>query len=160
MSGMTEIATFGAGCFWGVEDMFRQLPGVTDTAVGYMGGTKENPTYEDVCTDETGHAEVVQVTFDPEKISYDDLLETFWANHNPTTKDRQGPDVGTQYRSVIFTHAKEQEEAARASLKKNEEAGRWNKPVVTQIVPAEPFWRAEEYHQLYLLKNGLSSCHI
>jgi peptide-methionine (S)-S-oxide reductase len=156
----TEKATFGAGCFWGVEETFRKLKGVTSTAVGYAGGRKDNPTYEDVCSDETGHAEVVQLAFDPTQISYDQLLEVFWSSHNPTTLNRQGPDVGTQYRSVIFYHSPAQKAAAEASKQKIEKAGRSNRPVVTQIEPAPAFWRAEEYHQQYLEKRGRSHCAI
>lgn len=154
----TEKATFGAGCFWGVEETFRKLKGVTSTAVGYAGGTKENPTYEDVCSDETGHAEVVQVEFDPSQIRYDELLDIFWSNHNPTTLNRQGPDIGTQYRSVIFYHSPEQKTAAEES--KSRMSGHFNRPVVTQIEPARKFWRAEEYHQCYLEKRGQSHCAI
>ena len=151
-------ATFAAGCFWGVEEAFRALPGVTATAVGYEGGSLRNPSYEDVCTDRTGHAEVVQVDYDPEKVSYDQLLETFWANHDPTTMNRQGPDVGTQYRSVIFYHTPEQEREARAS--KERAQSKFRKPIVTAIEPAAEFYRAEEYHQQYLAKRGLSHCHL
>lgn len=153
-------ATFGAGCFWGVEETFRATPGVTDTAVGYEGGTMENPTYKDVCTDRTGHAEVVQVEYDPEKVSYEDLLTVFFENHDPTTMNRQGPDIGTQYRSVVFYHTPEQKEAAEKRIAELEAAGRYKRPIVTQVVPAQPFYRAEEYHQKYLAKRGLSSCHI
>ena len=153
-------ATFGAGCFWGVEETFRKLKGVTSTAVGYAGGTKENPSYEDVCTDETGHAEVVQVEFDLAQISYDALLNVFWSNHNPTALNRQGPDVGTQYRSVIFYHSPEQKAAAEASKRKLGESGKFNRPIVTQIEPAQTFWRAEEYHQRYLENRGQSRCAI
>ncbi|MCL5671346.1 MAG: peptide-methionine (S)-S-oxide reductase MsrA [Acidobacteria bacterium] len=153
-------ATFGAGCFWGVEVTFSQLKGVTGTAVGYMGGTLQNPTYKDVCTDKTGHAEVVQVDYDPSEISYKKLLEVFWKNHNPTTLNRQGPDVGTQYRSVIFFHNPEQETEARASREEMEKAGVYSRPIVTQILPAQDFWRAEEYHQKYLEKRGLSHCSV
>ena len=154
-----QKATFGAGCFWGVEAEFRQLPkGVVSTAVGYEGGTMKNPTYRDVCTDRTGHAEVVEVEYEPEKISYEDLLKVFWANHDPTTLNRQGPDVGTQYRSVIFYHTPEQQAAALASKEKLEKSGRYRRPVATEIVPATSFYRAEEYHQQYLVKRGLSSC--
>ena len=156
----TEKATFGAGCFWGVEETFRNLKGVLSTSVGYAGGTKENPTYQDVCTDKTGHAEVVEVEFDPAQVSYDQLLDVFWSNHNPTTLNRQGPDVGTQYRSVIFYHSPEQEAAANASKEKLEKSGRFNRPIVTQIEPAPKFWRAEEYHQRYLQKRGQSHCAI
>ncbi len=153
-------ATFGAGCFWGVEATFRRVKGVTSTTVGYMGGTLKNPTYQDVCTDKTGHAEVVQVEYDASQVSYGDLLKTFWQAHNPTTMNRQGPDVGTQYRSVIFFHDAEQEAEARASKEKLEKAGVYNRPIVTQIVPASDFWRAEEYHQQYLEKRGLAHCSI
>lgn len=155
-----EKATFGAGCFWGVEATFRQIPGVRSTAVGYMGGTLQNPTYKDVCTDRTGHAEVVQVEYDPSKVSYDELLSVFWANHDPTQLNRQGPDVGTQYRSVIFFHNPQQEAAAKASKEKLQASGHYKRPIVTAIVPAEEFWRAEDYHQQYLEKRGLASCHI
>jgi peptide-methionine (S)-S-oxide reductase len=153
-----EKATFGAGCFWGVEETFRQVKGVTSTAVGYMGGTLKEPTYKDVCTDRTGHAEVVQIEFDPSLVSYNDLLRVFWENHNPTTPNRQGPDVGTQYRSVIFFYTPEQETAARMSMEELEKAKLFPRPIVTQIVPAQDFWRAEEYHQKYLEKRGLSHC--
>ena len=154
----TEKAAFGAGCFWGVEETFRKLKGVTSTTVGYAGGTKEHPTYEDVCSDETGHAEVVQVEFDPSQVSYRELLDVFWSNHNPTTLNRQGPDVGRQYRSVIFYHSPEQEAAAEKS--KIDMGGRFHRPIVTQIEPARKFWRAEEYHQRYLEKRGQSHCAI
>lgn len=157
---MTEKATFGAGCFWGVEETFRTLPGVKSTAVGYAGGTKENPSYEDVCSDETGHAEVVEVEFDPQAIAYGKLLEVFWANHNPTTMNRQGPDVGTQYRSVIFYHSPEQKAQAEASRAALEKSGKHSRPVVTQIEPAPKFWPAEEYHQKYLQKRGQTHCAI
>ena len=154
------IATFGAGCFWGVEAAFRQLAGVTGTAVGYLGGTLENPTYKDVCSDTTGHAEVVQVEYDPAKVSYDDLLNVFWTNHDPTTLNRQGPDVGSQYRSVIFFHTAEQEAAAKASKDSMQQSSKFRRPIVTEITPASEFYRAEEYHQQYLEKRGLSHCHI
>ncbi len=157
---MTAIATFGAGCFWGVEAAFHQIEGVEDAVSGYMGGHLDNPTYEDVCTDSTGHAEVVQVEFDPEEVSYEDLLEVFWSNHNPTTPNRQGPDVGTQYRSVIFFHDEDQRERAERSLKDLEASGRFSEPIVTEVAPAQTFWRAEDYHQRYLEKRGLSHCHI
>ena len=147
----TEKATFGAGCFWQVETAFRDLDGVVDTAVGYEGGTVDNPTYEQVCSDRTGHVEVTQVEFDPKRISYDELLEKFWSIHDPTQLNRQGPDVGTQYRSVIFTHSEEQAEAARASKERLQK--RFRQPIVTEIEPAQPFWRAEEYHQCYLQKR-------
>lgn len=156
----TQIATFGAGCFWGVEETFAQVPGVVATAAGYEGGTLANPTYKDVCTDRTGHAEVVQVTYNPAEVSYEQLLDIFWNNHNPTQLNRQGPDFGTQYRSVIFYHTPEQREAAEASLAAQEQSGKWKRPIVTQIVEATPFYRAEEYHQRYLAKRGLSNCHI
>ena len=153
-------ATFGAGCFWGVEERFRKLKGVTATAVGYLGGTLPNPTYEDVCTDRTGHAEVVQVEYDPAQVSYDELLELFWNSHNPTTPNRQGPDVGTQYRSAVFYHTPEQRQAAEAMKEKLQASGGFPRPIVTEITPAGPFWRAEEYHQRYLEKRGRGSCHI
>ena len=153
-----EKATFGAGCFWAVESAFRRLAGVQSTQVGYAGGEIKSPTYHDVCTDRTGHAEVVEVTFDPQVVSYHDLVEVFWNNHNPTTLNRQGPDVGTQYRSVIFYHSPEQEVEARAS--RDAAQARFSKPIVTQIVTAPEFWRAEEYHQQYLEKRGLDHCHI
>ncbi|TMD69149.1 MAG: peptide-methionine (S)-S-oxide reductase MsrA [Chloroflexi bacterium] len=154
-----QKATFGAGCFWGVEAEFRQLPkGVVSTAVGYEGGTMKNPTYRDVCTDRTGHAEAVEVEYNPEEISYEELLEVFWENHDPTTLNRQGPDVGKQYRSVIFYHTPEQQAAALASKEKLEKSGKYRRPIVTEIVPATTFYRAEEYHQQYLEKRGLSSC--
>ena len=154
-----QKATFGAGCFWGVEAEFRQLSaGIVSTAVGYEGGTMKNPTYRDVCTDRTGHAEVVEVEYDPEKIAYEDLLKIFWENHDPTTKNRQGPDVGTQYRSVIFYHTPEQQAAALASKERLEKSGRYRRPIVTEVVPATTFYPAEDYHQQYLEKRGLSSC--
>jgi len=156
----SEKATFGAGCFWGVEEAFRHLPGVVDTAVGFMGGTLANPTYEDVCTGRTGHAEVVEVTYDPAQVSYRDLLDLFWSIHDPTTPNRQGPDIGTQYRSVIFYHTPEQEAAARASKQEVERTGRFRRPIVTFIEPAGTFWRAEEYHQQYLAKRGGGHCRI
>jgi peptide-methionine (S)-S-oxide reductase len=148
---MAEKATFGAGCFWGVEDTFRKIPGVTGTAVGYMGGSTENPTYEEVCTDSTGHAEVVQVEYDPAVVSYDELLETFWNAHDPTQVNRQGWDVGTQYRSAIFVHSPEQEKAAGESRAALQE--RVSKPIATEIAPAGTFNRAEEYHQCYFDKH-------
>ena len=154
-----EKATFGAGCFWGIEAAFRQVPGVVDAAVGYMGGTLENPTYQDVCTDTTGHAEVVQVTFDPAQVSYPQLLDLFWEIHDPTTPNRQGPDVGKQYRSAIFFHSAEQEAAARASKEKQQASGRFRRPIVTEITPAPTFYRAEEYHQRYFEKRSIAACH-
>lgn len=153
-------ATFGAGCFWGVEAAYRQIPGVLSTAVGYLGGTLENPTYYDVCTGRTGHAEVVQVEYDPSRLTYDDLLTVFWENHDPTTLNRQGPDVGTQYRSAIFYHDDEQKEAAIKSKEERDRSGRYRRPIVTEITPATEFYMAEDYHQQYLEKRGLSSCHI
>ena len=156
MSSLQEAA-FGAGCFWGVEDRFRVVPGVTMTEVGYMGGQTTSPTYKDVCDDDTGHAEVVHLQFDPEKVSYQELLDLFWCSHNPTTRNRQGPDVGTQYRSVIFTYSPEQESQAKISKQVLEESHRWPNPIVTEILPAPPFYRAEEYHQQYHLKHG-GSC--
>ncbi len=155
-----EKATFGAGCFWGVEARFRQVQGVVSTAVGYMGGALDSPTYRDVCTDRTGHAEVVQVEYDPEKVSYDALLSIFWDLHDPTTLNRQGPDVGTQYRSVIFYHSPDQESRALASKHVLERAGIYQRPIVTEIAPASEFWRAEEYHQQYLEKRGLAHCSL
>jgi len=155
-----EKATFAAGCFWGVEAAFRQLKGVAATTVGYTGGILKNPSYQDVCTDRTGHAEAVQVEYDPSQVSYDDLLTVFWENHDPTQLNRQGPDFGTQYRSAIFFHDAQQEAAARASKEKLESAGRYKRPIVTQIVPAAEFYRAEEYHQQYLEKRGLAHCHL
>jgi peptide-methionine (S)-S-oxide reductase len=153
-------ATFGAGCFWGVEEDFRKVPGVLQTAVGYSGGKTDNPTYEDVCSDETGHAEVVEVEYDPAQVTYDRLLDVFWNGHNPTQLNRQGPDVGTQYRSAIFFHDPEQEAAAKASRERLEKSGRYNRPIVTEITPAGRFWRAEEYHQKYFEKRGGGSCHV
>ena len=155
---MTEKATFGAGCFWGVEVEFRNVPGVVDAAVGYEGGTVPNPTYEQVCRKGTGHAEVVEVEFDPAEVSYENLLDTFFELHDPTQLNRQGPDVGDQYRSVVFTHSAEQEQAARAARERAQE--RFDRPVVTAIEPAPDFWRAEEYHQQYLVKRGVASCRI
>jgi len=153
-------AIFAAGCFWGVEATFRQLPGVLSTRVGYTGGKTENPTYKQVCTDATGHAEAVEVEYDPAKLSYDKLLEVFWENHDPTQLNRQGPDWGTQYRSAIFFTSPEQEAAAKASKEALENSRHFSKKIVTQIVPAVTFYEAEEYHQQYLEKKGLASCHI
>ncbi|MGA9967319.1 MAG: peptide-methionine (S)-S-oxide reductase MsrA [Terriglobales bacterium] len=153
-------ATFAAGCFWGVEATFRQLPGVISTRVGYTGGKTADPTYKEVCTDRTGHAEAVEIEYDPAKLSYDKLLEVFWENHDPTQLNRQGPDWGTQYRSAIFFHTSEQEAAAKASKERLEKSRRFSKPIVTQIVPAVTFFEAEDYHQQYLEKKGLASCHI
>lgn len=151
-------ATFGAGCFWHVEEAFRRVEGVISTQVGYMGGTRDNPSYEEVCSHGTGHAEVVEVTYDPGQVSYDDLLRLFWDCHDPTELNRQGPDIGSNYRSVIFCHTPEQEAAARGSLEREERSGRWRRPIVTEITPASTFWRAEEYHQQYLAKRGSDSC--
>lgn len=156
----TQLATFGAGCFWGVEETFLQVNGVKATAAGYLGGTMPNPTYRDVCTGRTGHAEVVQVEYDPSQVSYEELLEVFWSNHNPTTLNRQGPDFGTQYRSAIFYHTPEQQRLATESRDALERSGRWRRPIVTEITPATAFYQAEEYHQQYLRKQGLSSCHV
>lgn len=157
---MTEKATFAAGCFWGVEATYRQIEGVVSTAVGYTGGKLGNPTYSDVCTDTTGHAEAVEVTYDPSRVSYDALLKVFWQNHDPTTVNRQGPDVGTQYRSAIYFHSPEQEVAARASKEALEKTRAFKRPIVTEIVPAVTFWPAEDYHQQYLEKRGLAHCTI
>lgn len=155
-----DKATFAAGCFWGVEATFRTIPGVTSTRVGYTGGNLDNPTYKQVCTDHTGHAEAVEVTYDPEKVSYEELLKVFWENHDPTTLNRQGPDVGTQYRSAIFYHDAGQQAAAVASKQRLEQSGANRRPIVTEIVPAVEFWEAEDYHQQYLEKRGLAHCHI
>ena len=158
---MIEKATFAAGCFWGVEASFRKVEGVVNTTVGYTGGTTNNPTYEEVCTDRTGHAETVLVEYDSSKTSYERLLEVFWNTHDPTTKDRQGPDIGSQYRSAIFYHTEEQKTKAIASKKVNEEARRYgNRAIVTQIIPASTFYAAEEYHQRYHEKHGLRSCRV
>jgi peptide-methionine (S)-S-oxide reductase len=151
---MAEKATFGAGCFWGVEAAFRKVEGVVDATVGYSGGHTENPTYKDVCSSMTGHAEVLEVEYDPSKVSYEELLDVFWENHDPTTPNRQGPDVGSQYRSVIFFHTPEQEAAARASKEKAQ--ARFRNPIVTEIQPISEFYRAEEYHQQYFQKNRLA----
>ena len=153
-------ATFAAGCFWGVEASFRQIPGVTSTRVGYTGGNSINPTYKDVCTDRTGHAEAVEVEFEPSKVSYEQLLNVFWENHDPTQLNRQGPDYGTQYRSAIFFHSPEQEQSARMSKETLQKSRQFDRPIVTQIVPAVTFYEAEDYHQQYLEKRGLASCHI
>jgi peptide-methionine (S)-S-oxide reductase len=157
---MQELATFGAGCFWGVEAAFRRIPGVIDAASGYSGGRTQNPTYRDVCSNETGHAEVVQVTFDPEKVSYQQLLDAFWTMHDPTQVNRQGPDFGAQYRTAIFFHSPEQEATARKAKEALQASGKFRSPIATEITPAGPFWRAEEYHQRYLEKRGAASCHI
>jgi peptide-methionine (S)-S-oxide reductase len=155
-----EKATFAAGCFWGVEAAFRQVPGVIDTAVGYAGGHTENPTYQDVCAHGTGHAEVVQVEYDPARVPYEQLLDVFWENHDPTQLNRQGPDIGDQYRSAIFFHTPAQEAAARASKARLEASGRFRRPIVTEITPAATFYRGEDYHQRYLEKRGLAHCRI
>lgn len=154
-----EKAAFSAGCFWGVEAAFRKITGVKSTAVGYMGGKTENPSYKDVCTDTTGHAEVVLVEFDPAEASYEQLLQTFWACHDPTQKNRQGPDYGTQYRSAVFTFSPEQQAAAELSREVLEKSGKYKNSIVTEILPAKTFWKAEEYHQQYLEKQG-GNCHV
>lgn len=155
-----DKATFAAGCFWGVEATFRRTPGVKSTCVGYIGGHTPNATYRQVCSGQTGHAEAVEVTFDPAQVPYESLLDLFFTSHDPTTLNRQGPDVGEQYRSAVFFHSPEQEAAARAALAKWQASGRFRRPIVTQIVPAAEFWEAEEYHQQYLEKRGLASCHL
>jgi len=155
-----EKATFAAGCFWGVEAAFRSIPGVIDTQAGYSGGQLTNPGYKDVCAGTTGHAEAVEVVFDPKKVSYDRLLEIFWEIHDPTTVDRQGPDVGHQYRSAIFFHTPEQEKAARSSKQRHDRSGQFDSQIVTEIVPAAAFYLAEDCHQQYLEKRGLANCHI
>jgi len=160
MEKTLQKATFGAGCFWGVEAAFRQVKGVKATAVGYAGGATKNPSYKEVCSDATGHAEVVQVEYDPAEVSYDRLLGVFWVSHDPTQLNRQGPDVGAQYRSVILFHTPEQEAAARESKAALEASGRFRRPIVTEILPAPEFWLAEDYHQQYLEKRGLSHCRI
>lgn len=156
----TEKATFAAGCFWGVESAFRQISGVVDTQVGYTGGQTASPTYKEVCTDTTGHAEAIEITFDPSRVSYRKLVELFFKMHDPTQMNRQGPDVGTQYRSAIFYHSPEQKAAAETSKAALDKSGKYKKPVATQILPAAPFYRAEEYHQRYFEKNGGPACHI
>ena len=156
-----DRATFAAGCFWGVESFFRAIPGVIDATVGYTGGRTERPSYEEVCTGRTGHAEAVEVRYDPARVSYETLLGVFFENHDPTTANRQGPDVGEQYRSAVFVHSAEQERAARDKVAELEAAKRFRRPIVTQIVPAAPFWRAEEYHQRYFEKKGIApACHM
>ena len=157
---MTETATFAAGCFWGVEVTFRNIDGVVDAIVGYTGGHTESPSYKEVCNGRTGHAEAVEVTFDPERVPYDDLLEVFWENHDPTQVDRQGPDFGSQYRTAIFYHSPEQKEAAERSKAALDASGRLSAPVATEITPASTFWKAEEYHQRYLEKRGQASCKV
>jgi peptide-methionine (S)-S-oxide reductase len=156
----TEKATFAAGCFWGVEDAFRRVPGVIETAVGYTGGTTKDPTYEQVCSDGSGHAEAVLVEYDPARVGYDELVDLFFKLHDPTTKDRQGPDVGSQYRSAIFYHDEAQRAVAEESKHRLETCGRYCRPIVTQVVPAGEFYRAEDYHQQYLAKRGEKSCHV
>ena len=156
----TETATFAAGCFWGVEATFRQIKGVKSTTVGYAGGQMENPTYKDVCTDGTGHAEAVEVQYNPSEVSYEQLLKVFWENHDPTTVNRQGPDSGTQYRSAVFYHTPQQKAAAEAAKQALAASGKYRREIVTEIVPATKFWRAEDYHQQYLEKRGMSSCHL
>ncbi|MEX2672182.1 MAG: peptide-methionine (S)-S-oxide reductase MsrA [Phycisphaeraceae bacterium] len=153
-------ATFAAGCFWGVEELFRRLEGVEATSVGYIGGSTDEPDYEQVCSGRTGHAEAVEVIYDPQKVSYEDLLQVFWENHDPTTPNRQGPDVGTQYRSAIFYHDEQQRQAAEALQKQLEKSGRFANPISTEIGPAGTFWRGEEYHQQYLAKRGAPGCHL
>ena len=162
MDQKLKKATFGAGCFWGVEKIYAKIPGVASTTVGYMGGSTQNPTYQEVCANGTGHAEVVEVTYDPAKVSYEELLTTFWEWHDPTTMNRQGPDVGSQYRSVIFYEDDEQKKTAEHSKQVLEKAKVYARPIVTQIVPAAQFYRAEEYHQQYLQKNpgGYCSHHL
>lgn len=155
-----EKATFGAGCFWGVQTTFDQVAGVVETKVGYEGGTLDNPGYRDVCTDRTGHAEVLEITYDPDRVSYPRLLEVFFSAHNPTQLNRQGPDHGTQYRSVIFYHSPEQQQAAAAAIANLTAARKFSQPIVTQLVPASTFWPAEEYHQKYLEKRGMANCQI
>jgi peptide-methionine (S)-S-oxide reductase len=155
-----EKATFGAGCFWGVEARFAEIPGVIDTAVGYEGGDLEHPTYKEVCTDRTGHAEVVDVTFDPTRVSFDSLLDTFFALHDPTQVNRQGPDWGSQYRSVVFAHSDEQAQLAKEKIAELNATGEYRKPIATKVEPATMFWKAEEYHQRYLEKRGMVHCHI
>lgn len=155
-----QKAVFAAGCFWGVEEAFREVPGVVTTRVGYTGGTMRHPSYKDVCTGQTRHAEAIEVTFDPAKVSYEQLLDVFWRIHDPTTLNRQGPDFGSQYRSAIFYRDEAQRVAAVASKERLEKSGRYRHPIVTEIFPAAPFYQAEEYHQQYLEKRGLASCHV
>ena len=154
------IATFGAGCFWGVEAAFREVDGVASTRVGYSGGWFDNPTYQDVCSGRTGHAESVEVTYDPARVSYDQLLNVFWEVHDPTTLNRQGPDIGSQYRSVIFFHNSVEEAAARASKERLQASGKHSRDVVTEIAPAAQFWVAEDYHQQYFEKRGIAHCRV
>ena|SRR5712692_2553336 len=159
MNKNTQLATFAAGCFWGVEEAFRQIKGVKSTMAGYTGGKLRNPTYHDVCSDKTGHAEAIQVEYDPAEVSYEKLLEVFWSIHNPTTLDRQGPDIGSQYRSMIAYHSTEQEEIARNSKGVLDRSGRFKNKIVTEIVPASTFYKAEEYHQKYYMQSGGGSCY-
>lgn len=156
----TQKATFAAGCFWGVESLFKQIPGVISTKVGYIGGHTENPTYTEVCTDKTGHAEAIEITFDPDRVSYAELLNVFWQNHNPTLLNRQGPDIGTQYRSAIFYHDAEQARLAQESKRALEKTRQFSRPIVTEITPAATFYPAEEYHQNYCEKNNISHCSL
>ncbi len=158
-NSQTEIATFAGGCFWGVEELFRTTPGVISTRVGYTGGSLPNPIYEQVCTGSTGHAEAIEITFDPTKILYKELVHTFFRNHNPVTRNRQGPDIGTQYRSAIFFHSSEQQKIAESVKMEVEKSGVWKAPIVTEILPASTFYPAEDYHQQYLAKRGMRSCH-
>jgi peptide-methionine (S)-S-oxide reductase len=155
-----ETAVFGAGCFWGVESFFREVPGVEDAVCGYAGGSVPNPTYKQVCNGNTGHAEVVEVTYDPAKVSYDRLLDVFFANHDPTTMNRQGPDVGSQYRSAVFAKTPEQEQIAKRKIEQLTQAGRFKRPIVTSVEPFRNFYPAEEYHQRYFEKHGMPSCHV
>jgi len=155
-----QTASFAAGCFWGVEARFREVAGVVDAVSGYMGGHREDPTYKEVCHGDTGHAESVQVTFDDEQVSYRDLLDLFFDLHNPTTLNRQGPDFGSQYRSAVFWHSQDQRDAAELKVREVNESGRWPESVVTELAPADRFWRAEEYHQRYFEKNGAGYCHV
>jgi peptide-methionine (S)-S-oxide reductase len=155
-----KTASFAAGCFWGVEARFREVPGVVDAVSGYMGGHAENPTYQQVCTGDTGHAETVQVTYDDDQVDYTSLLEVFFDMHNPTTRNRQGPDVGSQYRSAVFWHDAEQKEAAERKIRELDASGKWPQPVVTEVTRAGTFWRAEEYHQRYFEKHGGGYCHV
>jgi peptide-methionine (S)-S-oxide reductase len=153
-----ERATFAAGCFWGVEAALRKVEGVVSTQVGYTGGKTEDPTYKEVCGDRTGHAEAVEITYDPDRVAYGDLLEVFWTIHDPTQHNRQGPDVGSQYRSAVFYHNEEQAEAARESKERLDKSGKFSRSIATEIVPAATFYRAEEYHQQYYEKRGIGSC--
>ncbi len=159
-TGNTQLATFAAGCFWGVEETFRRTPGVVNTQVGYCGGATADPDYRAVCNGDTGHAEAVEVEFDPSRVSFDQLVEFFWGNHDPTTLNRQGPDVGTQYRSAIYYHGDAQKAAALASKERRRASGKHRRPIVTEITPASAFYRGEEYHQRYLAKRGLPGCHL